>query len=162
MSTSFEDVYESFFDKLENDIDFFNYFNVPEAQALDLAKSRSKSYIKESITKIMLTITPDVDFTDCDYDSEIFNFDLTDIEIDLIASIMLEMYLKKDVGKLKAMQTMYPSDINVFSKANERKSFLEMYKEIKNENTKLLEDYSSKNRLTNIKKAINYELYSEV
>lgn len=160
MSTEFSDVYKLFFNKIQKDSDFFMYNNVPVEDALIIAKQRSKDYLIESVSKLILSCTPDIDFTYFNEDTEIFNETLTFIEKDLLANLMFEMYLEKDMTLLKALSVnLSPKDLNVFSPANERKTFMDMLKDIKKENIKMIKKYIARDRLTGKLKQINHSLY---
>jgi hypothetical protein len=162
MSTSFDLIFTVFFDKIENDSEFFNYYNLTNEEALELATSRAESYLKESIAKLTLKCTPDIDFTDVNWETKVLNEDLNLTEIDLLGNLMFEMYLHKDIAKLKSFASQFsPKDLNVFSRANERKTFTDMYNDIKRDNLKLIADYASVDRLTGKKKTINYSEYSD-
>lgn len=163
MSTLFSDIYPLFFDKIQKDADFFMYNNITVEEALEIAKSRSKGYLVESVSKLVLNCTPDINFTDFDTITEIFSPTLTFIEMDILASLMYEMYLDKDMVLLKALaNNLSPKDMNVFSPANERKTFVDMLKFLKTENMKMIKKYASRDRLTNALKQIDYASYNEV
>lgn len=162
MSTSFDTIFTAFFDKIEKDSEFFNYYNLTNSEALALAIERAESYLKESIVKLTLKCTPDIDFTNYDLDAKVINEDLTIVEIDLLANLMFEMYLAKDIAKLKSFVfQLSPKDLNVFSPADERRSFVKMFNEVEDTNLKLIADYASIDRLTGKKKTINYSSYSD-
>lgn len=162
MSTLFSDIYQLFFDEIQKDPDFFKYNNVDPEEALEIATSMSKGYLIESISKLILSCIPDIDFTDFDKDTETFEPDLTFIEKDLLAKLMFEKFIDKDMVKLKVFQTnLSPKDLNVFSPANERKTFIDMLKFIKKENIKLIKSYSSKDRITGKLKQIDFASYEE-
>ncbi len=162
MSTSFDLIFTVFFDKIENDSEFFNYYNLTNEKALELATSRAESYLKESIAKLTLKCTPDIDFTDVNWETKVLNEDLNLTEIDLLGNLMFEMYLHKTISKLKGLEVNFtPKDLQVFSPSNSRKTFMDMYNEIKRDNLKLIADYASVDRLTGKKKTINYSEYSD-
>lgn len=178
MSTLFSDIYQLFFDKIQKDAEFFMYNNVDVEEALEIATSRSKGYLIESISKLVLNCTPDINFTDFDLDVSTtagtppvttvttpahFNNTLTFIEQDILASLMYEMYYDKDMVLLKALSNnLSPKDMNVFSPGNERKTFMDMLIFIKKENIKMLKNYTSRDRLTSELKQIDYASYNEV
>lgn len=105
----------------------------------------------------------DIDFTGYQEDEEgnkQFVADLTVTEIDLIANLMYEGYLKRDVSKLRAFSQQYtPTDLQAFSPANDRKTFMEMYAVVVDENKVKLDRYKSKDRLTGETKGIDYASY---
>ena len=96
------------------------------------------------------------------YDEELmeFNFELTQREIGLLASLMYEVYFERDEALLKAFKIrMTPSDLNQFSPANERASFENMLQRIKNENTNKIAKYVSTDRNTGKRKMIDHSQY---
>lgn len=157
---SFETIYEAFFDKIEKDKDFFSYNNVSINDALLIAKMRSKRYLKESLSTLALKCTPDKNgknFIDFDDNAEILNYDISYTELDLITSMMYEKYLFRELSKLKAQANRFTTkDFNVFSPANERNSFLDMYKFVKRENEILIDNYNSINHLTGNTLTLDY------
>jgi hypothetical protein len=163
MSTLWTDVYLVFFNKIEKDADFFSYNNVPTDAALDIAKQRSNGYLKESIAKLTLNCTPDIDFNDIGVDvtdGEFFKANLTNVEIDLLASLMREKLFDKDLSLLKAFQNRFtPKDMTVFSPSSERRTFVDMLKEIVKENLIAISQYSSRDRITGKLKMINFSSY---
>ena len=52
--TSFKKVYEAFYNKMEEDSSFFNYFDLNEKQAMALAAERAHTYLVEAIAIIEL------------------------------------------------------------------------------------------------------------
>ena len=177
MSTEFSDINKLFFDKIQKDADFFMYNDVLVADALVIAENRAEGYLIESVSKLVLSCTPDIDFTDFTLAVSTttgtppvttttpahFNITLTFVEKDLLANLMFEMYLEKDMAILRALSVnLSPKDMNVFSPANERKTFIEMLKVVENKNVKLIKQYASRDRLTNALKQIDYASYNEV
>lgn len=160
MSTTFEAIYEPFFYKIENDKDFFVYYNLTSSEALVLAKQRTKSILTEAITRIVFSCTPDIDFTKYDTTTETFTETFTKNEINLIVQAMFEKFLERDVVKLKAFKLRFtPSDLNAFSPANERNSFMNMHEFIVYQSDVMIDHYASTDRLTGKKKMINYSSY---
>ena len=161
LATKWEEIYKIFWDKIEKDKGFFMYNNVSPELALEIAKERSKALLLEAITRLTLSCTPDVDFFDFDTELEQFNFDCTHNEIRLLASIMRELFFDRDKSLLKAFEVRFtPSDLNIFSPANERKTFMEMCEEIVKTNNKDIDNYASRNRKTGKLKIIDYAKYS--
>ena len=156
----FEMLYIAFFDKIEKDKDFFSYNNVTLTYALDVAKMRSKRYLKEALAVISLKCTPDKcgkNFIDFDDKNEVLNYDLSYIEVDMIASVMYEKYLFREFSKLKAQANRFTTkDLNVFSPANERNSFSAMYKLISQQNEVMIDNYNSIDHSTGNTLTLNY------
>lgn len=162
MSTLFSAAYDKFFNRIEKDKDFFIYNNVSTEDAIALANQRAKNYLIESASKIMMNCNADIDFNNYDDTLETFNVDLTTNELNLLAQLMFEQYLGRDFVKLKAFKTSFtPSDLNVFSPANERNTFISMYKFVQEQSEKMLDDYKSRDRITGALKSIDYSKYSD-
>ena len=161
----YEALYEAFFDKIEKDKDFFSYNNVSIKEAMSIAKMRSERYLYEALSSISLKCTPDKcgkDFMDFNDKDKALNYDLTYIELDMIASIMYEKYLFREFSKLKTQANRFTTkDFNVFSPANERNSFISMYELIKRENQILIDNYKSIDHLTGNMLTIDYSNVEE-
>lgn len=158
--TSFDEIYQKFFNKIEHDHEFFVLYGISDEEATEIATKRAKDLLLESIARLTLTCTPEVDFHNYDIYADYFNFELTANEIELLSSLMREEYFKRDLVKLKAFAVHFsPKDLNLFSPANERKSFMEMVDKITTENNTKIYRYSSTDRLTGQLKGINYAKY---
>ena len=148
----YDDLFELFFDKIENDKDFFQYNNISMENAMNIAKQRSERYLKEALSKLKLKCPPDkcgIDFLDIDDTEKHLNYEADYITQDMIASIMYERYMYRDFNKLKAQANRFTTkDLNVFSPAKERESFVTMFKQIQSDNDNLIDSYNSINHST--------------
>lgn len=155
-STSFDVIYQKFFDKVENDPDFFDYYNIPEDKAMEIAVERASNLLKDAIEVLMTKCSPDVDFFNYDNELGCFNFKVYPIEIKLLCDIMYEIYLEKYLIMLKPIiNTLTSSDIKaLFSPANERKTYQELCKYISLKNEKSISKYIARDRVTNKLKSI--------
>lgn len=161
MGTEFETVYQAFYEKLEADADFFNYFHLDEYEAMELAQERAKTYLKESIARIMRSCVVGVDFGDYDEDAGCFNFDLRLDEVDMLANLMYEQEYRRQFSKLKAFKMNHvPTSLQVFSPANERKTLLAIYERIREDNVTMLDNYQSKDRESHQWAGIDYSAYT--
>lgn len=149
MSTPCESVYDVFFDLIEEDRDFFNYYEATDEESYMLALQRAKALLRDAAIRMQMECDAEIDFTDTYTEGEgrkqkeFFTADLTPFEIDLLANLMYEGYLKRDVSKLRAFQHQYtPSDLQVFSPANDRKTFMAMYNTVVEENKVKLDRYA--------------------
>ncbi|MDR6779347.1 MULTISPECIES: hypothetical protein [Paenibacillus] len=159
MATPFSSLQTAFFNKIEKDLDFFTYNNVTEEEAMEIALSRSREYLKESLAKLKISCSSDISF-DYDDNENLLVDDLTPTEIDLVANIMREKYYEKDMSLLKAFQVRFSTkDLQVFSPANERKTFMDMYYGIIEENNKMISQYASRDRMTGKLKSIDFSKY---
>ena len=161
--TAFSQVYDKFYELVETDSNFFQYFDLNENGVRDLVHDRAKSYLMESLSVVSRNIEPEENFSFDDYDSELeeFNSDLTYDEIDMLAHLMLEQHFKREFGKLKAFSAQdLPTSLQVFSPANERTSIRALVKDIHEENMTMLDNYMAKDRSTRKRKTIDYDTYA--
>lgn len=159
MTTSFDDIYERFFRKVEEDPDFFEYYNCTEEEALKLAQERASGYLDEAVSTLAIRLTgfADVDFFD--KDDSVFNFELVNTEIEILARMMFVIYLERDIAKLKSViNSMTSADIKMlYSPANERNSFDAMLKNYKINTEAMITRYLAVDRETGKPKRIEYE-----
>jgi hypothetical protein len=159
MGTSVESVFDSFYRLIERDLDFFTYQNVPDHEAENIVKERSYRYLDEAISKLLLQGIPEISFG-YNQDTESFDEELTRVEINIVAQLMLECHFHRDYSTLKVNQIHFsPKDLQSFSPANERKTFVDMYNGIVSDNRLSLSEYFSRNRLTGALKGIDYSKY---
>ena len=162
MATSFSEPINRFFHFIEEDREFFDYYQLRDFEALDLASTRARSYLQDAIDRVMLECHPDIDFTDYDELSWSFNVDLTSREVYMLASLMYERYLFKDIAKLKTWSVNYTAkELTVFSPSEARNSFNTMYENVCARNELLLDTYRNTDRLTGEFKGIDYSSYDE-
>ena len=160
-TTSFDEFYSRFYDKVENDPDFFDYYNHPSDESMEIAQERAKSYLNEAIDIFTLKCTPTVNFFDIDTENSCFNFECTSREIEIITRIMYSIYLERDISKLKPLiNSLTATDIkSLFSPANDRKTFESLINWYKNKTDILISNYAARDRLTNKRKTIGYDEY---
>ena len=160
--TSFEDVCVQFFDKIVQDIDFFEY-GTTELDALDIAKKRSKAYLLKSIDRLTNQCSVDVDFYDKDDVLEIFNFDLVSREKSLYVDLMYEIYFEQDLVKLRLFEEYFSQkDLKRFDPNAQKKLYLESLNIIKAENIKQIKNYESRDRLTGKLKGLDYSGWDDL
>lgn len=162
MSTPTQVLIEAFLKRIEKDRDFFNYINLSDEESMQLALRRANNYLSEAVSKLSLEGCNHIDLTDIDYTQGVFNNDLTNKEIFLIASIMYEMHLDRDISKLIMLTVNYTStDLRVFDPSNARSSFMEIYNSVCDKNAKLTDEYINRDRKTGELLGINYAQYDE-
>lgn len=161
--TDFNIILNKFYDRIEKDEDFFNYYNVKVSEAISIATRRSMNYLIESLDDLSSVGNLQVDFSD--YDSEIMeiNFKLLPKEINIIVDMMFLKYMRRDEALLHAMEINFtPSDLTVFSPANERTSYRNFIKQLSDDLDIRIDDYKNRERLTGaLRNTINYSDYSE-
>ena len=159
METSFDTVIEKFLFRVEKDRNFFNYYKTSNSESLDLVKNRALNYLTEAISRFKLKSNISYNILEFNDTKTGFISELTDEEIYIIVNLMYEIHLQRDVMLLKVMTERYaPSDLTVFSPANERNSFLNMVDSVKAENISLLDTYDVRNRLSGTHNLLNYTL----
>lgn len=160
MSVPYEKVYNFFYNKIVNDVDFFTYVTLSQEEARQIALQRSKDLLVTSINRLYEFGQPDIDFYDRDDSLEMFNDDINVKEQDLLSEIMFVKYLELDVIKLKVQTTIFSNkDLKLLSPANERKTFMDMFKDRENKMKKSIKSYFSRDRITNKYKTINYSTF---
>ena len=159
-TTSFDEVISRLLRKIEKDKDFFAYYNLSVSEVQSLVMEQATGYLYDAIDLLTSKCEPPVDMYNYDEELMQFNFELTQREIGLLASLMYEVYFERDEALLKAFKIrMTPSDLNQFSPANERKSFEDMLQRIKDENTNKIAKYVSTDRKTGKRKMIDHSQY---
>lgn len=160
-TTSFDSIFSRFYDRLEKDQDFFDYYNIEMSEAIQIAHTRAKKYLIEALDRLCSVGSLQVDFSDYDDEIEEINFKVTSNEKRLIAEIMFEEYMKRDIPLLHAFKLSFsPSDLNVFSPANERKSYMSMIQYLETSVDEMIDEYKSRDRITGkLKKTIDYSKY---
>lgn len=151
MNTSYEDIYALFYDRVINDKKFFLTGIMSADEAEEIARQRSKSLLLESIVYIQTSGTKDCEVNfigDRDDDLEEFKFELSLVEQQLIADVMLQKYLEKDITlRLNALgQVFEDSDLKVFSPYNDIKYFNMTLTELRTLNDDAIDRYKSRDR----------------
>lgn len=159
--TSFTVILEKFYDRLEKDDKFFNYYNVDEIETNNIAHQRAKNYLVESLDDFSAIGNLDVDFTDYDSQLEQINFKLYPKEISILVDMMFLKYMERDLSLLHAMEINFtPSDLTVFSPANERTSYRNFIADLRMNLDKEIANYIDRDRVTgHLKKMIDYSAY---
>ena len=160
MATARAQVRQAFFDKIESDNGFFQYYgDLDDSEIQAIADERANTYIKEAITLLKRKCELDLTLAINETDDE-FEEDLTDEEIQLIGGdLAFEVYLARDVAKMKTrINTFTSSDLKALhSPANERRSFMEMYEALRLENLAKISDYAARDRSTGRFKSVNVD-----
>ena len=159
-TTSFDKITSRLLRKIEKDKDFFEYYNLSVSEVQSIVMEQAVGYLYDAIDLLTSKCEPDTDFYDYDEELLQFNFELTQREIGLLASLMYEVYFERDEALLKAFKIrMTPSDLNQFSPSSERKTFEDMLQRIKDENTNKIAKYVSTDRNTGKRKVIDHSQY---
>ena len=161
--TDFSTILKRFYNRIEKDEKFFNYYNVDINEAVQIASQRATNYLIESLDDLSMVGNLQVDFSDYDEEIQEINFKLLPKEIGLIVEMMFLKYMKRDEALLHAMEINFtPSDLSVFSPAAERTSYRNFIKDLSDTVEIKIDDYKNRDRVTNaLKQTINYSEYSE-
>lgn len=162
-TTPFNVICKRFYDRIEKDEKFFNYYNMSVSEAISIAEQRAKNYLVESLDKLSSIGDLDVDFSDYDDDiGDVVNFKMYPKEIKLVAKIMFLIYMKRDEALLHAMEINFtPSDLTVFSPANERTSYRNFISDLTKSVEDDIDEYKNRDRKTGkLKQTIDYSQYS--
>lgn len=160
--TSYEQLYVPFFNKIEEDAKFFSYYNLTANEALEIAQKRAKNYLNEAVSILKRNCSLDFDLV-LDDEMEMISEDLTRDEINLLADLMYEVYISRDIATLKSMvNALTSTDLKMLhSPANERKTFMDMYSTLKYNNEVAMSQYNGRDRKTGKLKLINYSQYED-
>lgn len=150
MFTPYENVTDKFIRKIKKDKEYFCVNNVTEEQLLEMLNKRSIELLDDAIAELQPNISTmqNVDLFNKDDLMEQFNFELTRVEEDIISDMMVIKYFDEEFAKLKTMQKYLGDDIKVFSPANERRSFVEMFKFKKELVDTKIGNYNTRDRLS--------------
>lgn len=160
MATKLEAVRQAFYDRIESDDTFFQYFGQWDEEEIQaIADERADTYIKEAIALLRRKCKPDIGFI---IDNTVGEFvdDLTDDEIHLIGGdLAFQVYIGRDIAKMRTrVNTFTSTDLKALhSPANERNSYMAMYNSLCAENLTKIMDYSSRDRLSGKFKSVNVE-----
>lgn len=147
MGTAYSDITDVFLHRVEEDRDFFNLINLLPEEVEDVIKIRTRAFLREAIAILSIRHVCPVNFSDRSDDTEKFGFDLSEVEIYLLASLMYQVYLSRYVAKIKALNVNYTAtDLRVFDPSNARSTYLELYQQVCDENELLMDAYISQNR----------------
>lgn len=156
--TTFEQVREWFYKRIEKDEEYFSYYGCTAEEAIEIARIRADSYLEEAIGLICAKALPQIDFSDRSETG--FNFDFNQTERLLIPSLMYEFYIDRDIALLKLKEVNYTAtEIRVFDPSNARTSFKALYDTVREYNAQLLDDYKNTDRKTGKFITLDFSLY---
>ena len=163
-NTTFDYLFNRFYKRIEKDEEFFNYYNVDVEEAIQLAHERAKGCLIDALDRLSSTSNLQVDFSYYDEEIEELGFKTTNKENKLIVDLMFQVYMERDLPLLHAFKINFtPSDLTVFSPANERNSYEAFIARLNNDNEIALDDYKSRDRKTGkLKNTIKYTDYRDI
>ena len=163
--TAFSDVINAFYHYIEKDVDFFDYFELDEDECMEVAGQRAGVLLEEAISYLCRKLIIESVFSNTelvhsegwedgqdDEDSDAymaFTETLTNTEINLLVKAMFLMYLQRDLTVLRTFHgVMTSSDLNMYSPANERKTFVAMVQQYEDNLKVEISEYQMVDRLT--------------
>ena len=163
--TAFSDVINAFYHYIEKDVDFFQYFELDEEECMEVAGQRAGVLLEEAISYLCrkliienvfshteLVHSEDWEDGQGEEDSNAymaFTETLTNTEINLLVKAMFLMYLQRDLTVLRTFHgVMTSSDLNMYSPANERKTFVAMVQQYEDNLKVEISEYQMFDRLT--------------
>ena len=147
--TAFEDVINAFYHYIENDVDFFDYFEFDEDECMEVAGQRAVVLLNEATSYLSRKMIIESVFSTYDSDADAFTETLTNAEINLLVKVMFLVYLQRDITKLRTFHgVMTSSDLNMYSPANERKTFIEMVQKYEDGLAVEISEYQMRDRTT--------------
>lgn len=163
-NTTFDYLFNRFYKRIEKDEEFFNYYSVDVEEAIRLAHERAKGCLIDALDRLSFTSNLQVDFSDYDEEIEELGFKTTNKENKLIVDLMFQVYMERDLPLLHAFKINFtPSDLTVFSPANERNSYESFIKRLNDDNEIALDNYKSRDRKSGkLKNTIKYSDYGNI
>jgi hypothetical protein len=163
MNTPYSEIYELFQNRIIRDTTFFIQ-NTEPTEVQEVAETRMFQLLKQAISDLLLI--PDkknfeVNFLNRDDDTSTFLFELIDIEKQLLADYMFEVYASEDyITRWQALKQRYFTDdeikIVLNSPANSLREFTNSIELLKEENRKKVKSYLRRSRDTWKYKPYNY------
>lgn len=145
--TDFNTVINAFYHYIEEDVDFFHYFDLDEEECMEVAGQRAGVLLNEATSYLTRKLIVESVFSTADTSENEFTETLTDAEINLLVKTMFLMYLQRDLTKLRTFHgVMTSSDLNLYSPANERKTFVEMVQKYESDLNVEISEYQMRDR----------------
>ena len=145
--TAFSDIIQAFYHYIEQDVDFFSYFELDEEESMEVAGQRAEVLLKEATSYLCNILVVENVFSTVEDDA--FAEKLTSVEVNLLVKAMFLCYLNRDLTTLRTFHgVMTSSDLNMYSPANERKTFVDMVEKFEDELRIEISEYQMRDRVT--------------
>lgn len=132
MASTYQELYALFLSKVSD----YTFLNLTQEE-LEISL---ESYLKSSIARFRHCKS---NLADRDEDLKLFNVDLSDIEKEVLVSLMLVEYLKPKIITSELLeQSLSSKDYQMYSQANHLKEITSLYKLKKAEADKFITEYS--------------------
>lgn len=166
MATNCSEVYKKFFDRIEEDEDFFDGYGMTTEEQNDLINERANSLMDEAINYLCrhcgkLDVSLSV-ITNEGGDAY-FEEDLNQGEIDLLSLIMQRRYYERKVSQLTPkINALSASEIKyAYSPNTERSTYLALVDRADSNIREELSHYLGIDRVTGEKRVLEYNLPEE-
>jgi hypothetical protein len=135
MSTPYENLFDSFLSKIEDDL----YTNIQFDIEADLTKLLNSAIVQFDF--------PKVDIFDKDDDMQQFNVDLSLHEIEILSNLMKLEWIKRQINSASLLKQMIgDKDFRLTSQANHLKVLIDLKSETEKEINSLVTKYSYTNK----------------
>ena len=132
--TTYDEVFEAFLRKIE-DYDILEKFS----ENIELGKDLLTDFLLSAIPKFTYATVPLIDRNN---EASVFNFILSDLEIEILANLMVVEYLSPKVLRNELLETyMGSKDYKTYSPANLLNSIKELRETYKREANSLMLEY---------------------
>lgn len=145
--TPYQDVIIKFIKKIKQDVKFFTYNGLTDAEIEAIVTERSLEFLDSASDEI----EPQLDqltLSNRDDSLELFDNELTRIEIDTISDMMKIIYMREPILKLNKLQTYIGTDIKTWSPPEERRTYLGLLNDIENKMQIKIDRCNSIDRIT--------------
>ena len=145
--TPYQKIIEEFLIKISQDKEYFVYGNRTEQEVNDIIEKRSIALLKQACNELNNGILEQVELS-LDDTTQSITVELTDKEIDIISDEMKIIYMNEPLLKLKQFNVYLGTDIQNWSPANERKTYLEQLEYLQEKMNIKIDNYNSIDRET--------------
>lgn len=160
--TEYSVIYDRFKYRVERDAEFFRYLNLLPDVAEYVVEQRCASLLNEAAAIFSLECPASAGLMDRSDEDGCFAADLNQNEIYILAALMYQQYMARDVAKIKTMNVNYTStDLRVFDPSNARESFLALYEKVCIDNERLIDAYKNIDREKGGYIDIDYSAFSD-
>ena len=124
-TTDFSTILNRFYNRIEKDEKFFNYYNIDVNEAIQIATQRATNYLIESLDDLSMVGNLQVDISDYDEEIQEINFKLLPKEIISELKLMSKTQRTIKMGKLQRDDKQFSENL-LAGIRNIRKKFIEM------------------------------------
>jgi hypothetical protein len=132
MATTYQELHALFLSKISD----YSFLNL----TIEELEGQLERYLKSSVSRFRFCKS---DLADRDEVLKQFNADLSDLEKEVLVSLMTVEYLKPKIVTSEILkQSLSSKDYQMYSQANHLKELTSLYKQIKAEADKIITEYT--------------------